>query len=108
MRTFFSSTFMERETLKEVGIHYPIKLEYYKIINEDEVIKQEKSKFGIHIVKTEYKKDDVKVEDKKIQYVSNDEKRIEEILNLLKENEVTPIIAEDVLNDFSKKEKTIG
>ena len=103
MRVFFSSTFMEQEALNEVGISHPIKLEYYKIINEDEMIKQEKAKFGINVVKTEYIENNIKVEDKKIQYISNDEKRIEEFLNLLKENEVTPIAVEDVLNDFSKK-----
>ncbi len=93
---------MEREALEEVGIDYPIKLEYYKIINEDEIIKQEKPKFGIHIIKTEYKEQDIKIENKNIQYVTNDEKRIEQILNLLKKNEVTPIAVEDILNDFSK------
>lgn len=103
MRIFFSSAFIKKETLKEAGIFHPIKLEYYKIINEDEMIKQEKAKFGIDIVKTEYKKEQVKVEDKKMQYISNDEKRVEEILNILKENEVTPVAVEDVLSDFSKK-----
>ena len=103
MKTFFSSTFINKETLKQAGIHHPIKLEYYKIINEDEVIKQEKAKFGIKVVKTEYKTEDTKVENKKVQYVSNDEKKIEEILNVLKENEVTPITVEDILSDFSKK-----
>ena len=94
MRMFFSSTFMEPKSLKEEGIYHPIKLEYYKIINEDDITKHEKAKFGIKVVKTE---------DKKIQYVSNDEKRIEDFLNLLKENEVTPIAVEDILNDFSRK-----
>ena len=103
MRIFFNSTFIKTETLKEAGIKHPIKLEYYKIINEDEIVKQEKAKFGINVVKTEYIEDNIKVEDKKVQYVSNDERKIEEILNLLKENEVTPIAVEDILNDFSKK-----
>lgn len=103
MRTFFSSTFIKKETLKEAGIKYPIKLEYYKLINEDEMIKQEKAKFGIKIVKTEYQKDTIKVENEKVQYLSNDEKKIEEILNILKENEVTPIGVNDILSDFSKK-----
>lgn len=103
MKVFFYSTFMKQEALNEVGISHPIKLEYYKIINEDEVIKQEKPKFGIKVVKTEYIESNTKIEDKDIQYVTNDEKRIEEFLNLLKENEVTPIAVEDVLNDFSKK-----
>ena len=103
MRIFFNSTFIKTETLKEANIKHPIKLEYYKIINEDEILKQKNAKFGIDVVKTEYAKDETKVENKKIQYISNDEKKIEEILNLLKENEVTPIAVEDVLNDFSKK-----
>lgn len=103
MKTFFSSIFMEKEALKEAGIYHPIKLEYYKIINEDEIIKQEKARFGISVIKTEYKTENLEVENKKIQYLSNDEKRIEEILKLLKENEVTPIAVEDVLSDFSKK-----
>ncbi len=107
MRIFFSGAFMKKETLKEAGIYHPIKLEYYKIINEDEMIKQERAKFGIDIIKTEYKKEQTKVEDKKIQYLSNDEKRVEEILNILKENEVTPIAVEDVLSDFSKKSMLI-
>jgi len=102
MRTFFSSTFINKETLREAGIYHPIKLEYYKIINEDEIIKQERARFGIHVIKTEYKKD-IKVENKKIQYLSNDEKRIEEILTIFKQNEVTPVAVEDVLSDFSKK-----
>ena len=103
MKMFVSSTFMEPKPLKEEGIYHPIKLEYYKIINEDDITKHEKAKFGIKVVKTEYIENNIKTEDKKIQYISNDEKRIEEFLNLLKENEVTPIAVEDVLSDFSKK-----
>lgn len=103
MKIFFNSTFINKEKLQEAGINYPIKLEYYKIINEDEITKKEKVKFGINIVKTEYKGIDTKVENKMIQYLSDDERKIEEILNLFKENEVTPITVEDILKDFSKK-----
>lgn len=103
MRIFFSSAFIKKENLNEAGIHHPIKLEYYKIINEDEIIKQEKAKFGINIVKTEYKKNNTQIENKTVQYISNDEKKIEEILTILKENEVTPIVVEEILSDISKK-----
>ena len=37
-----------------------------------------------------------------IKYVSNDENKIEEILNIFKENAVTPINALEVISDFSK------
>lgn len=103
MRTYFSSTFIEKEVLNEAGIYYPIKLDYYKIINEQEINKQEKAKFGIHVVKTEYKQNDTKVENKKIPYVSDDEETIENILQILKENVVTPIAVEDILQDFTKE-----
>lgn len=102
MKTFFGGTFIEKETLEEAGVNHPIKLEYYKIINEDEFIKGNHAKYGLKIVKTEYLEEKTKVEDKTIQYVSNNEQRIEDILNVLKQNEVTPISVEDVICDFSK------
>ena len=64
MKVFFNSTFMEQKSLNEAGICHPIKLEYYKIINEDDVTKREKAKFGINVVKTEYIEDNIKIEDK--------------------------------------------
>ena len=103
MKIFYGSVFMEQKKLQEVGIEHPIKLEYYKIINEDEIVKQKKAKFGIHVIKTEYRKNEIKIEDKKVKHISSDENKIEEILNILKENEVTPVILEDILSDYSKQ-----
>ena len=54
MKTFFGGIFIEKEKLEEAGINYPIKLEYYEYINNEE---ENKSKYGISIVKTEYKED---------------------------------------------------
>lgn len=102
MKIFFGSTFIEKEKLKEAGINYPIKLEYYKIINEDEIIKKQNVKFGIDIIKTKYLGNSIKTDNKMIKYVSNDENKIEEILNIFKENAVTPINALEVISDFSK------
>ena len=95
MQIFFSSTFVKEETLEEARIHYPIKLEYYKITNE------ENSKFGIKIIKKEYKKEGTKRNNKKIPYVSNDENEIEKILKTLERNEVTPSGLEDVLKELT-------
>lgn len=103
MKTFFGSTFINKEKLEKENINYPIKLEYYKIINEDELNKNNATKFGINIVKTEYKNNNSNVEEKAIKYLSNDEQKINEILNALKQNEVTPIALEDVIVDFSKQ-----
>ena len=35
MTTFFGGVFIDQETLETAGINYPIKLEYYKRINEN-------------------------------------------------------------------------
>ena len=48
-------------------------------------------------------KDNTNVEDKTIKYLSNNEQKVDDILKILKENEVTPICVQDVICDFSKK-----
>lgn len=40
MKTFFGGNFIKEEMLSEAGIYHPIKLEYYKRINEDEILKE--------------------------------------------------------------------
>ena len=91
------------ELLNESGIKHPIKLEYYKQINEDVIKSFEKTKYGIEIVKTEYRPDCTKVENKSIKYVTNDEIEANEILNIFKENQVTPINSEEVIMDLFRK-----
>ena len=103
MRTFFGGKFIEKEKLMEVGIQYTIKLEYYKKINEDQFVKRQNAKFGIAVVKTEYIPNNTRIENKEITYLSDDEQKVEKILKLFKENEVTPISVEDVLSDLSKE-----
>ena len=88
MKTFFGSIFVEKEKLKEAGVEHPIKLEYYKIINEDEFMNGENSKYGIKIVKTQYIDDDAKVEDKTIKYLTSNEEKVNDILKILKDNGV--------------------
>ena len=96
MKNFFGSIFINRDKLLEAGIDYPIKVEYYKIINEEEKMKQNKLIYGIQVIKTEYR-DKIGVEQEKIEHITNDENEITKILHLIKENEVTPIGLEDVI-----------
>ena len=100
---FYGGTFIEKHQLEAEGIKYPIKLEYYKKINEDELIKQSKEIYGIEIIKTEYRENNTKVEEKEIKYITNDERTIDKMLRLFKENAVTPIGAEDVIDDLLKQ-----
>ena len=101
MKTFFGGVFIEKERLEEAGIFHPIKLEYYKYTNNVDFRDKNKSRYGISIIKTEYKSNKI-VEEKSIQYLTNDENRAMDILQLLKNNEVTPIGAEDVIQDYAK------
>ncbi len=103
MKTFFGGIFIEKKKLEEEGIKHPIKLEYYKRINEDEYINKKNQKYGISVVKTEYLPENTKVERKEIKYLTNDENKVEEVLKIFKDNEVTPIGVEDVMSDLYKK-----
>lgn len=96
VKNFFGSIFINRDELRESGIDYPIKVEYYKITNEEEKIKQNKLIYGIQVIKTEYK-DKIGVEQEKIEHITNDENEIIKMLDIIKENEVTPIGLEDVI-----------
>ena len=103
MREFFGGKFIEKEKLEEAGIYYPIKLEYYKQINNDiEVIRDRKPKYGIIVIKTTYIPNNTIVEGKEVDFISDDEGKIEKILRTFKENEVTPICVEEILVEMSK------
>lgn len=104
MRYFFGCTFMNREQLAGVGVKYPIKLEYYKTItNEDDVRSKKKIKYGIEVVKTSYIGEKVEIETKEIPGIIKDEIEINKILNKFKHNEVTPVSAEYIIEDFLKE-----
>ena len=103
MKNFFGSIFINRDELREAGIDYPIKVEYYKITNEEEKIKENKLIYGIQVIKTEYR-DKIGVEQNKMEHITNDEKEITKMLSLLKENEVTPISLEDVILEIKSRQ----
>ena len=110
MKTFFDGIFISKEHLKEAGIKYPIKLEYYKIARDENVrntdqineIENTRRKYGIEVVKTEYLEGNVKIETKEVANVTNDLDEADRILTLLRNNEVTPVSVEDVLEDLQK------
>lgn len=103
MKSFFGSIFINRDRLKEAGIDYPIKVEYYKIINEGEKIKQNELKYGIQIIKTEYR-DKIGIEQNRLENITNDEKEISTMLKIVKEYEVTPIGLEDVILEIKNRQ----
>lgn len=95
MKTFFGEVYINEQELEEAGIKYPIKVEYYKTTDEE---KGEKN-YGIEIIKKEYKILEDKIQ---IENLTKEENKIEELINLLKRNEVTTIGAKDVIEDIYK------
>lgn len=93
MKTFFGEVYINEKDLKEEGIKYPIKVEYYKTTDEE---KGEKN-YGIEIIKKEYKVIEERVQ---IDKVTKEENKIEELLNLLKTNEVSTITAKDIIEEI--------
>ena len=99
MKMFYGGMFMPKEKLREEGILYPIKLEYYKL-NEEE---NYQSNYGIEIIKTSYIENKSIIERNKITNITKEENKINELLETLKKNEVTPISMEDIIEDIMGK-----
>ena len=97
LKTFFDGIFMDKEKLKAEGMEYPIKLEYYKIVSNEENVD---FKYGMEIVKIEYKNGEINIENSIAKNITNNEKQADEILTIMKNNEVTPIGMQDVLMDL--------
>lgn len=95
---------MNREELKNIGVEYPIKLEYYKTqTNEEDVKNVNDIKYGIEVIKTSYIEEKVDVEKTCIPEIIKDETKIEKMLNILKEYKVTPVSAEYIIEDLLKE-----
>ena len=104
MKYFFGCTFMSRDEIANIGVEYPIKLEYYKTLtNEEHVKNQQDIKYVIEVIKTSYIDENVQIEKRTIQEILRDEIRINRILDKLKENKVTPVSAEYVVEDLLKE-----
>ena len=104
MKHFYAGTFINRGDLRKVGIEYPIKLEYYRTKTNEEKIKNTNDiKYGIEIIKTSYIEDNIAVETSYIPDILRDEVRINKILDKLKQNKVTPVSAEYIIEDLLKE-----
>ena len=100
MKTFFDGIFIDKNRLLEEGIKYPVKIEYYKTITGKENVE---NKYGIEIVKTEFKNGNINVESNEVPDITSNMNEADRILTLLRDNEVTPIAMQDVLDDLTIK-----
>ena len=95
-RTYHGDTFLEEEDLKETNIKHKIQLEYYTFKETKE------NKYGIEIIKKEYKENKIDEESNSMQFITNNSQKVIDIINTLKEYKVTPIGLNDVLEDLLK------
>ena len=101
MKTFYGGLFIKKEELAQAGINYPIKLEYYKTVQSDENEKYTNFKYGVEVVKTAYfGVNHIKVDKKNVDNITDEESKIEKILESLKRNVVTPVGVEYVIADY--------
>lgn len=98
IKKFYGGKFIDKEKLFTEGINHPIKVEYYKIYDNTE--NNEMTQYGIEVVKTEYMKENINIENEQVLKVTNEEKVIDSILDKLKNNEVTPTIAKYIVEDL--------
>ena len=83
----------------------PVTVEYY--ILEDEKTDEDynrKRPFGIEVVKKETIDGTIYREIKNVRNISDDASRVEDILNMLYRNIVTPITVADILEDMAVKQ----
>ena len=104
MKNFYGSIFISRDKLEEAGINYPIKVEYYKITEEEKRKTTNEAIYGVQIIKTEYR-NKIGVEQNKLEHITNNESEINNILEKLKRNEVTPIGLEEVIIELEKTQR---
>ncbi len=98
IKKFYGGKFIDKQKLCSEGIDYPIKIEYYKIYDNEE--SKEITQYGLEVVKTEYRTENINIENKEVLKVTKEEKVIDNILDKLKNNEVTPVIARYVVEDL--------
>ncbi len=98
MRSFYGGTYIGKERLANSNIYYPVRLEYYKT----EETKNFRTVYGIEVIKTEYKDTQINVENKIINQITYEENVIEEILKQFKIGEITPAVAEEMLEELLK------
>ncbi len=97
-KSFFGRTIIDRSDSEELSEDEKIELEYYETHN---LAEKNERKYGIEIVKKKEKDEKFNIESKIINNISNEEQKINKLLNILMINKVTPITVDDIISDIS-------
>lgn len=97
-KTYYGMTYFDENDLKETVINHRVELEYYAITKRT----NEEIKYGIEIQKKEYVNNNIEIEARNIDNISNSRDKVIEIISTLKKYKVTPTGLNDVLEDLLK------
>lgn len=103
MKSFYGGTYIGKEILAQNNIYHPVRLEYYKIENEE----NNKLFYGIEVVKTDYKEEKTKVEKNIVENITVEEAEIIELLERFKRGTVTPSFLEEMVEEQIQTKKEL-
>ena len=97
-KSFFGKTIIDSSDYEESNDNEKFELEYYETHNMPGTCKKE---YGIEIVKKRKQDEKFNIESKIINNISDEEKDVNKLLEILMLNKVTPITVDDVISDIS-------
>ena len=97
-KCLFGRTVIDSSDSEELDTDDKIELEYYETHN---LANTNAMKYGIEIVKKEENDAKFNIETKIVNNISNEEKDISKLLEILMINKVTPITVDDIMSDIS-------
>ena len=95
-KSLFGRTVIDSSDSEEIDDK--IELEYYETSN---LVEENGRKYGIEVVKKEKGNKKFNIESKIVNNISNEEKHINNLLQILMLNKVTPITVDDIISDIS-------
>ena len=97
-KSFFGRTIIDSSDSENINDDERIEVEYYETHNLTE---KHGRKYGIEVLKRNQKKEKFNIESRIVNNISNEEKEINKLLEILMINKVTPVSVDDVISDIS-------
>lgn len=97
-KSFFGRTIIDSSDSENINDDERIEVEYYETHN---LTGKHGRKYGIEVLKRNQKKEKFNIESKIVNNISNEEKEINRLLEILMINKVTPVSVDDIISDIS-------
>lgn len=97
-KSFFGRTVIDSSDSEYINNDEMIELEYYETHN---LAERNERKYGIEVIKRNKKSEKFNIESKIVNNISNEEKEINRLLEILMLNKVTPISVDDIISDIA-------